>query len=72
MKKWIAVAVVTMATMAFSAPTVMADNHKKGEAKTEAKAEAKPACPITDLFTGIGGLIEGIFVGIGSLFGGGK
>ena len=64
-KKWFAVAVMTMAAMAFSAPSAMADHHKKGEAKAEATD------PITGLLTGIGGLIEGIFTGIGGLFSGG-
>ncbi len=64
-KKFLAVAVMALTAVMFSAPA-MADHHEK---KGEAKAEATD--PISGVFGLVTGLLDGIFGAISGIFSGG-
>lgn len=65
-KKLMAAMAMVAAMSFFAAPTAMAQDDKKPAEKTEATD------PITGLFTGVAGILDGILSAIGGLFTGGK
>jgi uncharacterized membrane protein YfcA len=67
-KKLTAVVAVVLAMSVFSVPTAMAQDDKK----PASKAETKTTDPITGLFTGVAGILDGLLGAIGGLFTGGK